>query len=196
MLETTFIENYNNFKRNIINQIVSKVSKRKNGILVLSSPIEMDYSSMDNGWCLDYLGAIAEDGTAYFIVEGEKVPRNYDFEEDEDDIVVAYMSLEDIFLSGLVKIAKALRFPLTDTAEKLLACVDERFANMTESVTVSVENVNYVDEDYFWRTADAVAVGNSGIKTSAGWIPLDRIPVDDRCMILDAVDKKRSMLSK
>lgn len=193
---TTFTERYNKAKRNIIIQIISRVTKRKNGILVLPSLIEVEYSSMDNGWCLDYLGAIAQDGTAYFVMEGTKLPSHYDFEEDENDIVVAYMSLEDIFLSGLVKIAKALRFSLTDTAEKLLAHVDERFANMTESVTVSVKDVNYVNQDYFWKTIDVEAVDKTGIDTIAGRIPLDCIPVDDKCMILDTVDKKALYIVK
>lgn len=90
----TFQEMANDITERSLAQL-QRAAEKNGGIVVLSDPVEVQYTTISNGDILsDNVVAVSESGTFYAVPEGETVDEDYDFEEDPDGVLLTLDSTE------------------------------------------------------------------------------------------------------
>lgn len=184
----TFTQRFNEIKQTLIEGIRKAASDTGDDIAIIPGSPVMSYSSDNNGWCVDNLLAVASDGVAFFGYE-EGIPDGYDIEDDEDDLVSAYMCLDDIMLDGLANTAEALSL-MPDTVAQARALIDEVNTSTEQLPSSRIKagvEINIIDNDGFWRLVDISAAESGGVVHNGMVFPWENIPTDDRCTVLDNI---------
>lgn len=181
-------------KDNLIKGIVLRASKEKRKTLIIPGTPWIDYESPDNGWCYDQLGAVTADTDAFFVEEGSRFPKSYDWEEDKDCIISAYMNLDNIMLEYLANIAESLKICETTVklVRKFIKEIEADLKLLPDTLTaIPPVEINVADEDSFWRYLKIEEVSSRGVVDPFGnfyeWEK--NVPIDDRCRVIDHLKK-------
>lgn len=130
---------------------------------------ETVYFSECNGTMTDRLAAIYGDGIAIFVCDNAEYDSSYDFLEDPDNIMNAYMDIHDIDWLDLCKIADAISMTGTTMfSNKMKIMINEAWRIM-KSVTKTIPL-----DDHFLRLdgddgpVEAVKINRRGLVDELG----------------------------
>jgi len=127
------------------------------------------YCSDCNGTMTDRLAAIYVDGEAIFVYDNAEYDLSYDFHEDPDNIVNAYMDIRDIDWLDLCKIADAISLlPGGIFSSKMKPLIAEAW-RITKSVTKTIPlDGHFLQLDGDDGLVEAVKINRRGLVDELG----------------------------